>query len=126
MRLRGAVIPRRHQGDVLRDRRSTVHVRLPIGRAHDLLHAVQALQCNTSRSQLSLGWSANWRQAGTAPHLPLRAVSVSGSLFEKSVWPGVELRGLEPLASCMPCLTNPSGIVRGGQVPAGQSTPAVR
>jgi hypothetical protein len=37
----------------------------------------------------------------------------------------VELRGLEPLASCMPCLTNPSGMVRDGQVRAGQSRFAV-
>jgi hypothetical protein len=36
-------------------------------------------------------------------------------------WDEVELRGLEPLASCMPCLANPSGIVRGGQGGAGQN-----
>jgi hypothetical protein len=32
----------------------------------------------------------------------------------------VELRGLEPLASCMPFMTNPSGMVRDGQVRADQ------
>jgi hypothetical protein len=37
----------------------------------------------------------------------------------------VELRGLEPLASCMPSMANPSGIVRDGQVRAGQSAVVV-
>ena len=37
----------------------------------------------------------------------------------------VELRGLEPLASCMPCLANPSGTVRDGQGRAGQNRSAV-
>ena len=38
----------------------------------------------------------------------------------------VELRGLEPLASCMPCLTNPSGVVRDGQSCPGPYCFAVR
>ena len=37
----------------------------------------------------------------------------------------VELRGLEPLASCMPCLISRSGIVGGGQVRADQNGSAV-
>jgi len=40
-------------------------------------------------------------------------------------WGNVELRGLEPLASCMPCLANRSGIVRDSQVRPGQSKSAV-
>src|SRR5262249_49648156 len=37
----------------------------------------------------------------------------------------VELRGLEPLASCMPCLTSSSGMVRDGQGHAGQTRFAI-
>src|SRR6266571_8303779 len=38
----------------------------------------------------------------------------------------VELRGLEPLASCMPFLAIPSGTVAGSRMPAVQSRCAVR
>jgi len=52
----------------------------------------------------------------------VEAIDVASDLREH---PKVELRGLEPLASCMPCLTNPSGMVRGGQVRTDQSGAAV-
>ena len=38
----------------------------------------------------------------------------------------MELRGLEPLASCMPSMANPSGIVRDSRVRPAQSRPVVR
>jgi len=47
--------------------------------------------------------------------------SISQRASDLAKYLEVELRGLEPLASCMPCLTNPSGMVRGGQDGAGQS-----
>ena len=37
----------------------------------------------------------------------------------------VELRGLEPLASCMPSMAGPSGMVRDGQIRADQNRAAV-
>jgi hypothetical protein len=38
----------------------------------------------------------------------------------------VELRGFEPLTSCMPCLTVPSDAVAPGRVTAGQGNSVVR
>ena len=54
---------------------------------------------------------------------PVEAINVASDLREH---PKVELRGLEPLASCMPSMTSPSGMVRDGRVYPGQSRVPVR
>ena len=54
------------------------------------------------------GTSAPSRRDRVLPVSPAEGVNVPVELRERHE---VELRGLEPLASHMPCLTNPSGAV---------------
>ena len=67
-------------------------------------------------SEHYLASTHSWRDYIEADS-PVEAITVASELREH---PKVELRGLEPLASCMPCLARPSGMVRGGQDGAGQ------
>ena len=53
----------------------------------------------------------------SAPQRPITSPVWCSNLY---VRPGVELWGFEPQTSCMPCLTDPSDMIRSGRTRAGQ------
>ena len=88
----------------------------------DYLSDTQALTYMPLTSKYYLR-SAHSRRDCIQADSPVEAINEASDLRKH---PKVELRELEPLASCMPCLANPSGIVRGGQDGAGQNRSAGR
>ena len=87
----------------------------------DYLSDTQALTYMPVTSEYYLASTHSWRDYIEADS-SVEAITVASELREH---PKVELRGLEPLASCMPCLASLSGIVRGSQDGAGQNRSVV-